>query len=123
MGADEYRSPAPAAVTNLRITSAVTSTTTLTATLAWTPPGGDITTSLRYATGAINGANWGSATVLNDALPGSASGYVAVVPLPGGTVYFALTTQNDSGTSGVSNNAFWPHRDVFLPLVLKGATP
>ncbi|MBN1934773.1 MAG: hypothetical protein JW934_08910, partial [Anaerolineae bacterium] len=123
VGADEYGISPPAAVSNLRITSALTGTTTLTATLAWTPPAGAVTASLRYAASAINNTNWSSATVLDDALPGSTSGYVAVVPLPGGTAYFALTTQNAGGTSGVSNNAFWPHRDVFLPLVLREATP
>jgi hypothetical protein len=37
-----------------------------------------------------------------------------------GAVYFALKSQNAQGDwSALSNNAFWPHRDVLLPLVLR----
>ena len=120
IGADEYRAPVPETVFDLHIVSAITDTTTLTATLAWTPPADAITTSLRYAVSPIYDVpSWQAATVLDDALPGHTSGYLAVVPFAAdGTVYFALITQNESGLSAVSgNNAFWPHWDLFLPLV------
>jgi hypothetical protein len=40
------------------------------------------------------------------------------VPYSGGTVYFALKSQNAQGEFSIlSNNAFWPGWDVYLPLV------
>jgi hypothetical protein len=119
VGADEYGIPAPAAVTDLRVTQAITSTGELTVTLRWTAPADAITTTLRYSTDFITEAGWGSALPITDTLPGSAEVYTAVVPYSGGTIYFALKTQGIGGTSGLSNNAFWPRRDVYLPLVLK----
>jgi hypothetical protein len=56
-----------------------------------------------------------------DTLSGSAETYTAPVPYGGDTVYLALKSQNAEGAwSALSNNAFWPHRDVFLSLVTKG---
>ena len=119
VGADEYGIPAPVAVTDLRVTQAVTSAGELTATLRWTSPPDAITTTLRYSGDPITAANWDSALLLVNALPGSTEVYTAVVPYGGGTIYFALRTQGAGGLSDVSNNAFWPHLDVRLPLVLK----
>jgi hypothetical protein len=119
VGADEYGIPAPVAVTDLRVTQAVASTGELTATLRWTAPPDAITTTLRYSGDLITAANWDSALLLTDTLPGSAEVYTAVVPYGGGTTYFALKTEGAGGLSNVSNNAFWPHLDVYLPLVLK----
>ena len=54
------------------------------------------------------------------ALSGSTESYTATVPYGGDTVYFALKSQNAGGSwSDLSNNAFWPHWDAFLPLVTK----
>jgi hypothetical protein len=42
------------------------------------------------------------------------------VPYGGGTLYFALKSQNAEGAYSIlSNNAFWPHWDVYLPLIRK----
>jgi len=121
VGADEYGVPPPTAVTNLRVTAAITHTGTLTATLGWTAPADAVTITLRYNDTLITQANWTSAPLLTDALPGSAETYTATVPYDGSTVYFALKSQNAAGDwSNLSNNAFWPHWDVFLPLVTKG---
>ncbi|MBN1979778.1 MAG: hypothetical protein JW918_20480 [Anaerolineae bacterium] len=119
VGADEYGIPAPVAVTDLRVTQAVAGTGELTATLRWTAPPDAITTTLRYSGDLITAANWDSALPLADGLPGSAEVYTAAVPYGGGTIYFALKTEGAGGLSHVSNNAFWPRRDVRLPLVLK----
>ncbi|GAB4526288.1 MAG: hypothetical protein Kow0063_00380 [Anaerolineae bacterium] len=120
VGADEYGVPPPPAVTDLRVTQAITSAGTLTATLAWTAPPGAVTTTLRYAEALISEANWASALLITDTLPGSAETFTATVPYGGGTAYFALKSQNSGGDwSGLSNNAFWPAWDVYLPLVLK----
>ncbi|MFN2273018.1 MAG: hypothetical protein ACK2US_19420 [Anaerolineae bacterium] len=119
VGADEYGIPAPVAVTDLRATQAVAGTGELTATLRWTAPSNAITTTLRYSNTLITEANWDGALSLTDTLPGSAEVYTAVVPYSGGTIYFALRTQGAGGLSNLSNNAFWPHLDVYLPLVLK----
>jgi hypothetical protein len=91
----------------------------LTATLRWTAPPDAVTATLRYSGDLITAANWDSALLLTDTLPGSAEVYTAVVPYGGGTTYFALKTEGAGGLSNVSNNAFWPHLDVYLPLVLK----
>jgi len=38
----------------------------------------------------------------------------------GGVIYFALKSQlTGGGWMALSNNAFWPHQDVYLPLILK----
>jgi hypothetical protein len=120
VGADEYRPAVPDAVTDLRVTQAVTSTTTLTATLQWTAPTDAVTTTLRYSLSPITteGA-WGSAVTLTDTLPGGDEAYTATISFEGGTAYFCLKTANDVGFSELSNNAFWPRFDVFLPLVLR----
>ena len=123
VGADEYGVPPPAAVTDLRVTEAITSTGTLTATLRWTAPADAVTTTLRYSDTLITEANWSSALLLTDTLPGNAETYTATVPHDSSTVYFALKYQNAEGDwSDLSNNAFWPHLDVYLPMILKGTT-
>lgn len=110
-------------VCDLRVTEARTATgtlpTTLTATLRWTPPTTAVTTTLRYSYTFITETNWTVATVLTSTLPGSQDIYTATVPYAGGTVYFALKTQDVQGAwSGLSNNAFWPHLNLFMPLIL-----
>jgi hypothetical protein len=123
IGADEYGVPPPAAVTDLRVTEAITSTGTLTATLHWTAPADAVTTTLRYSDTFISEANWITALLLTDTLSGAADTFTATVPYSGGTVYFALKYQNAEGDwSDLSNNAFWPHFDIYLPTILKGAT-
>jgi hypothetical protein len=38
----------------------------------------------------------------------------------GGVVYFALKSQvANGGWMALSNNAFWPHRDVYLPIIFR----
>jgi hypothetical protein len=118
VGADEYGTPPPAAVTDLRVTGAITSTGVLTAVLAWSAPSDAITATLRYSGTLIAESGWDSATPLTDTLPADAGLYTAVVPYAGETVYFALRTQGAGGQSDLSNNAFWPSIGVCLPLVL-----
>ncbi len=121
IGADEYGIPPPAAVTDLRVTQAVTGTGTLTVTLVWTAPPDAVTTTLRCSGAFITESNWAGASLISDTLPGGTETFTAVVPYSGGPVYFALKTQNAEGDpSGLSNNAFWPSWDIFLPLVIKG---
>jgi len=123
VGADEYSAPLPAAVTDLRVTHAVTATGTLTATLRWTAPTDAVTYTLRYSDTFIAGDNWTSAatvTVSFTATPGATEWLTTPVPCTGDTAYFALKSQNAEGNwSALSNNAFWPHLDVYLPLVLR----
>jgi hypothetical protein len=78
-----------------------------------------LTTTLRYSDLPITTGNWASATLLTDALAGNATSYLATVPFSGGTVYFARKSENDDGESALSNNAFWPILDTYLPLILK----
>jgi hypothetical protein len=119
IGADEYSSPTPAAVRDLRVADAAFSAGTLTATLRWTPAQTALTTTLRYSATLITDANWTGAQLLTDALPGDSSIYTASVPFSGATVYFALKSQNASGWSALSNNAFWPEQNVYLPVTAR----
>jgi hypothetical protein len=98
----------------------VAGTGTLTATLVWTAPPDAVTTTLRYSDAFITESNWASAPLFADTLPGGTETFTATVPYGGGTIYFALKSQNGEGDwSDVSNNAFWPSRAIFLPLVTK----
>jgi len=119
VGADEYGLSPPSAVADLRVTQATDDGSTLTATLRWSAPADAATVTLRYSETVITEANWTDASLLTDTLPGDAETYTATVPYGDSTVYFALKSQNEGGWSGLSNNAFWPHWDVFLPLVLR----
>ena len=121
IGADEYGIAPPGAVTDLRVSHALTGAGWLTATLRWSPPARAVTSTLRYAGVPIDEAGWAGTALLTDAWPGGAGAYTATVPYAGGTRYFALKSQNAAGSwSAVSNNAFWPRRDVYLPLLLRG---
>ena len=75
---------------------------------------------MRYSYSPITEGNWPSATLLTNALSGNAESYLATVPFSGGPVYFAHTSQNNGGELALSNNAFWPQLDTYLPLILKG---
>ncbi len=120
VGADEYVASTPPAVNDLRVSRAVTDSTTLTATLTWTPPGEAVTATLRYSGALITEENWAGAALLVDDLAGSASAFVAVVPYGGGHVYFAHRWQNATGAwSRLSNNAFWPSFSLYLSLVMR----
>ncbi len=117
VGADEY---IPPSVAGFRVSHAITDSTTLTATLTWTPPADVVTTTLRYSSTLITEDNWASATLLTDTLTSGTSIFTAVVPYAGDHVYFAHRWQNTAGAwSDLSGNAFWPAHRVFLPLVLR----
>jgi hypothetical protein len=120
VGADEIMDPALVPVTNLRVTQAVLVGDTVTITLTWTPPQDAVSIEIRMAEQLINNGNWDVATVLTDSLPGDSATYTTDVPYNDGTIYFALRTSNaEEEWSLLSNNAFWPSVDVFLPLVLR----
>lgn len=125
VGADEVVAAAPVAVTDLRVHRAITDSTTLTATLTWTPPTGAITAALRTTTTRITAENWAGAVLLTDTLPGGSGIFTATVPYqPGDWVYFAHRWQDAAGAwSDLSNNAFWPARTALLPLVLRVSPP
>jgi len=113
---------ATAAVADLHVTQAVTSSGRLTATLRWTPPASAMTTTVRYSRTLITAGNWASATVVTDTLPGGAGVLTAGVSFfSNGIAYFALKFQTDSGAwSPLSNIAFWPQQAVYLPVILRG---
>jgi hypothetical protein len=120
IGADEYGVPPPTAVTDLRVTTAITSTNTLTATLRWTAPTNAVTTTLRYSDMPITESNWPGTSLLTDTLAGSAETFVAILPFEGGTTFFALKSQNGTGEwSILSNNAIWPSFSAYLPVIVK----
>jgi hypothetical protein len=112
-------------VADLRVTQAVTGGGQLTATLRWTPPTSAMTTTVRYSTTLITADNWASAVVVTNTLPGGTSVLTADVPFfSNGIVYFALEFQTGSGAwSPLSNDAFWPSQDVYLPVILRSWRP
>jgi hypothetical protein len=116
IGADEY----DATVNDLRVTRAITGAGVLTITLSWTAPLNVLTTTLRYSGTLITDPHWNSAFLLTNTLPGNTETYTATMPYSGEIVWFALRSQDvNGGWSGLSNSVFWPHLDVYLPLVLK----
>jgi hypothetical protein len=120
VGADEYGASPPLAVNDLWVVRAEPGAGVLTTTLRWTAPADATTTTLRYAGVLVTEDNWTLASLLTHPLPGSADALTATIPHDGGTVYFALKSQNAEGTwSGLSNNAFWPRHDVWVPIVMR----
>ena len=120
--------PTSTTVTDLRVTHAITAADTLTATLCWTAPADAITYTLRYSDTLISEDNWANAVTITvpftASTPGSAEWLTTPVAYTGGTAYLALKAQNQAGSwSGLSNNAIWPHWDVYLPLALRAYGP
>jgi len=108
------------AVKNLRVIQGSVDGGVLTAALRWTPSLVAETTAIRYSSSPIDASNWDSATVLTDSLPGSQGAYTASLPYSGGTIYFALKGQNAAGEwSPVSNNAFYPFSNNYLPILCR----
>ena len=108
----------PTTVTDLRVTVAITDTSTLTTTLRWTPLSTAITTTLRYSHSLITDLTWHSALTLTSSV--ISNSFTTVVPYSTGVLYFALKSQAAVGSwSGLSNNAFWPSHTIFLPLIRK----
>ena len=123
IGADEYTVAAPAAVTDLFVTHAVSGGGLLTATLRWSAPADAVTYTLRYDATAINDANWDSATdipvLFGAAAPGATETLDASIPFAD-ELHLALKSQNAGGDwSALSNNAFWPYLNVWLPCITR----
>ena len=85
----------------------------------WTAPATALTTTLRYSGTLITAANWNNAVLLTNNLSGTANVFTATVSYQAGIAYFALKTQNETGWSLLSNIAFWPQQNVYLPIILK----
>jgi hypothetical protein len=119
IGADEYGIPAPAAVADLRLSQAVAAGGTLSGTLSWSPPAGATAADIKYAYSPINDANWASAASLPGPISVGAGVYGASAPYTTGTIFFAMKVQGPGGWSKVSNNVFWPHRELFFPSLQK----
>jgi hypothetical protein len=118
IGADEYGFPPPAPVPDLQVTQAITTTGSVTITLKWSPTPKAESQTIRYATVPITPTNWGDSYILVGDLAGSESSITATIPYSSGMLYFAHKSYNPTGGwSRLSNNAYWPHYDVYLPLV------
>jgi parallel beta-helix repeat protein len=119
-----YESPFTTRVTDLRVVAAIVDTPTLTITLRWTAPVAAVTYTLRSSNTLLIAANWSHASIVTvfftASEPGSGEWLTTPVDYAGGTLYLALKFQNGEGIwSDLSNNAFWPHLDVYLPLIVK----
>ena len=118
IGADEYGDPPPTAVADLRVTQALGGIDNITITLGWSPPTGVETQAIRYGSARITISNWNTAAILSDALPGSAANVTRTIPYNGGVLYFAHKSYNtEGGWSALSNNAYWPQQDIYLPFI------
>jgi len=123
-----YESPYSTGITDLRITNATGSPPTVTVTLRWTAPIGAITYTLRSSDALITSNNWDSAqdvpVPFTASDPGTVEWLTVSVAYTDGTLYLALKSHKSDGTwSGISNNAFWPHKDIYLPLAARGYAP
>jgi len=115
----DIEAAAPTAVSDLRLTDAITSSGTLTATLEWTVPTTAVTSTIRTSTSPITAANWDAATPFATDLADNIVTFTGTVAYGGGTRYFAHKSQSVTGDwSPLSNNAFWPSEDIFLPTIL-----
>ncbi len=87
---------------------------------AGVPPSGAEFQAIRYAADPITAANWDDATILTDALAGSADSFTALVPTTSGTLYFAHKSYNTGGGwSALSNIDYWPRFDIYLPKLIR----
>jgi parallel beta-helix repeat protein len=119
-----YESPFSTRVRDLRVITAVGNAPILTVTLCWTAPAAAITYTLCNSAAVLTAANWDDAQVIivpfTASAPGSSEWLTTLVDYTGDILYFALKSQNSVGTwSDLSNNAFWPHLDLYLPLVMR----
>jgi hypothetical protein len=120
IGADEYRSPAPPAVDDLRIRQARLDAGQLTVSLEWTPPSQASLFNLRYSNAPVADSTWDGAGALSGDLPGGTGTFTATIPYSDGSLFFVLRYQVAGGErSPVSNNAFWPQRRLYLPQLLR----
>jgi hypothetical protein len=94
---------------------------TLTATLTWVPLVETVTSTLYYSSTHFAESHLGAAQVLTDSLPASVIAYTVTLPYTGGaTSFFGLRSRLDGGTwSALSNVAFCPRQEEYLPLVRK----
>ena len=120
IGAFEF--PYSFRVNDLRVVAAVPGTSSLTVTLRWTAPFDALSYTLRSSNTPLNEVNWGEASIVTDLIPASPPGTIELlttsVDYTGGTLYLALKSQNSDGAwSDLSNNAFWPHLDIYLPMI------
>ncbi len=111
-------------VTDLSVVAAISDTSSLTLTLRWTAPMAAVTYTLRSSDTLVTTINWDHAPIVTvpftASTPGSIKWLTTSVNYTGRTLYFALKSQNSMGDwSELSNNAFWPHSDVYLPLITK----
>ena len=108
-------------VSNFVITDAVESPGSLEVSFAWEEPLNIANTyEIKSHSAPITEANWSSATTLTDTLPGTAETYTTTIAYTGETRYFAIKAVNSSGDRmPISNLAFWPQQNVYLPIVIK----
>ena len=119
-----YESPFSTQVTDLRVVAAIVDGPSLTLTLRWTAPASAVTYTLRSNNTRLTTTNWSDASIVTVPFtasePGSSEWLTTPVDYTGGTLYLALKHQNAEGAwSALSNNAFWPHSDIYLPLIMK----
>jgi hypothetical protein len=114
IGADEYPG---LPFLNLHLLDGVEGSEVVTLTIGWNAPAPVLTYTLRTAPAPIDDANWFSATMLTDSLPGSAQNSVVSVPFDGDRIYLAAKYTACGELSSVSSNVVWPPWRLYLPVV------
>jgi hypothetical protein len=112
--------PVPTAPT-LHQPNCVIGSGVLTATLTWSPLPETITSTLYYSGTTLSEVSLSAAQVLTDSLPSSVTTHTVTLPYAEGEIaFFGLRSYLSGGAwSGLSNVVFCPHRDVYLPLILR----
>lgn len=119
-----HESPFSTRVTDLRVVAAIGDTSSLNITLRWTAPVAAVTYTLRSSNTLLTAINWSDAPIVTvpftASAPGSSEWLTTPVDYTSDTLYLALKSQDSEGDwSELSNNAFWSHWDIYLPLVMK----
>ena len=119
-----HESPFSTRVTDLRVVAAIGDTSSPTVTLRWTAPVAAVTYTLRSSNTLLTAINWSDAPIVTGPFTASAPGNTEWLTTPvdytDGILYLALKSQNSEGAwSELSNNAFWPHWDIYLPFMMK----
>jgi hypothetical protein len=118
IGAFEYRNR----IADLYITDGVVDMPEITYSMQWTAPTAAIEYEMRRSDSWITSDNWDKAIEVSvpftPSAPGSSELLTTIVPYSGAVDFFAVRFKNNSGIwSKVSNNGFWPTKELLLPIV------
>jgi hypothetical protein len=121
-----YESPFSIRVTDLRALHATLDPQGVNITLRWTAPANAVTYTIHRSNTLLTTTNWDQAANVTVPFTASIAGdtewLTTSLDYTGDIIYFALRSQNLAGIwSELSNNAFWPSLNIYLPIILRYA--